>query len=280
VLRTLSLVAGTPSHRDDWLETNRAMWDERAAAHAESDYYDLDAVAAGRDDLRPWEDEELGPVAGRDLVHLQCHLGTDTVAWARRGARVVGLDFSAVALESAQTLSRRANLSVEWVHADVYDAAQALGGRTFDIVYTGFGALGWLPDLAKWADVVMDLVRPGGSVYVVELHPMWVALIEDGKTVCQDAIRTDFHRWDSPDEGSYAAPDVRFRNTATYERLHSIADVLTPLIELGFRIELFHEFDVTPAPTPWLVRRADGLYHFPEGAYRFPLVYSLLARRR
>jgi SAM-dependent methyltransferase len=271
-------VAEIPLHGEDWRATNRAMWDERAAAHAESDYYDLDAVAAGRDDLRPWEDEELGSVAGRDLVHLQCHLGTDTVAWARRGAHVVGLDFSAVALEAARSLSRRANVSVEWIQADVYDAASVLGGRTFDIVYTGVGALSWLPDLTQWAAVVRDLLRPGGVVYVVEVHPMWAALIEDGKTLRGDAIGADFRRWDNPDVGSYAAPDARFRNTASYERLHSIADVLTPLMAVGMHIELFHEFDVTPAPTRWLERRSDGLYHFPEGSHRFPLVYSLLAR--
>lgn len=264
---------------DLWRETNRAMWDERATAHASSQYYDLDAVVAGRDCLRPWEDEELGAVAGLDLIHLQCHIGTDTVAWARRGASVVGLDFSAVALDTARQLARRCALPIEWVQADVYDAVAAVGGREFDVVYTGIGALGWLPDLARWAEVARRLLRPGGVLYVVEVHPLWVALGEDGKTLCEDAIAADFRRWDNPDQGSYAAPDAKFRNTESYERLHTIADLLSAVLEVGMQIELFHEFDVTPAPTAWLERRPDGLYHFREGSHRFPVVYSLLASR-
>ena len=266
-------------HDGRWRHANQALWNEWAAAHAGSVFYDLDAVVAGRDDLRPWEDGELGSVAGLDLVHLQCHLGTDTVAWARRGARVVGVDFSPVALSVAKELAERCQLSVDWVEADVYDSVSAVGGRTFDVVYTGAGALNWLPDLAQWAEVVSALLRPGGVLYVVELHPMWAAMIEDGRTICQDAVGAAFHDFDYSGEGSYAAPDVRFESRGIYERLHTISDVLSAVLDAGFHIELFHEFDVTPSPMPWLERGADGLYHFPEGAYRFPLTYSLLARR-
>ncbi len=240
--------------------------------------YDLDAVAAGQDDLRPWEDAEVGPVAGLDLIHLQCHLGTDTVAWARRGARVVGLDFSAPALTVAADLAHRCSVSVDWLHADVYDAVTAVAGRDFDIVYTGIGALGWLPDLHRWASVVRNLLRPGGMLYLLEIHPMWVALGDDGRTIREDAIGADFQLWDPDVQGSYAAPEATFDNTATYERLHAISDVLTAVLDAGLRIELFHEFDVTNSPTPWLDRHSDRLWHFPEGSYRFPVLYSLRAR--
>src|SRR5207245_4013468 len=111
--------------------------------------------------------------------------GTDTVAWARRGARVVGLDFSSVALAAAGRLSDRCALDVEWIRSDVYDAVIAVGGRQFDVVYTGVGALPWLPDIRRWAEVVASLLRPGGVLYMVELHPMWEAVIQDGRTVCQ-----------------------------------------------------------------------------------------------
>ena len=261
------------------MTTNRALWDEMASIHPSTDLYDVDGVVAGRDDLRPWEDDELGPVAGLDLVHLQCHIGTDTVAWARRGARAVGLDFSSSALGVARSLSERCEVDVDWVQADVHDADAALGGRRFDVVYTGIGALGWLPDLDRWAEVVRSLLAPGGVLYVVELHPMWVALIEDGHTICQDAVDAPYTRWDEHDRRSYADPGRRLAHESSFERLHSISDVLSAVLSQGLVVELFHEFDATPAPTPWLERGDDGLYRFPEGRPRFPLTYSLRARR-
>ena len=119
------------------------MWEERVPAHAASSLYHLDGVVNGRDDLRPWEEAELGSIDGLDLIHLQCHIGTDTVALARRGARTVGLDFSPAALAVAANLAERCRLDIDWVCADVYDAITAAGGRRFDVVYTGVGALGW-----------------------------------------------------------------------------------------------------------------------------------------
>lgn len=263
----------------DWLAKNRGLWDEMASIHASTELYDIEGLIAGRDDLRPWEDAELGPVAGLDLLHLQCHIGSDTVAWARRGANVAGVDFSTNALDVARELSRRCRLDIEWVEADVYEAGVALGGRTFDVVYTGIGALGWLPDLNLWADVVGSLVAPGGVLYVVELHPMWVALIEDGNAICQDAVNTRFTRWDEEDRVSYAAPGRPLAHVSSFERLHSISDVLSAVLRAGLVVELFHEFDMTPAPTPWLERGHDRLYRFPAGRPRFPLTYSLRARR-
>ena len=113
---------------------------------------------------------------------------------------------------------------------------------------------------------------------MTELHPMWVALIQDGRTVCQDAIDASFTRWDDA-QGSYAAPEAVFANTGSWERLHSISDLLSGVLDAGLRIELFHEFDATPSPTPWLEQGEDGLYRFPSGMHRFPLSYSLRARR-
>jgi SAM-dependent methyltransferase len=189
---------------------------------------------------------------GLDVVHLQCHIGTDTIGLARRGARVVGVDFSTEAIAVARQLSMRCGLDVEWVDANVFDAVAALGERTFDVVYTGVGAIGWLPDLTAWAQVVRDLLKPGGMLYLVELHPMWVALIGDGSTICQDALGARFTRWDKPDRVSYAHPEKRLSAVSSFERLHAISEVLTAVLDAGLTIELFHEFDVTPAPTPWL----------------------------
>ncbi|HET9733207.1 MAG TPA: class I SAM-dependent methyltransferase [Acidimicrobiales bacterium] len=268
---------GRDAEEREWVAANRAMWDDLAKAHPDTEFYDVSGVVAGRDDLRPWEDQELGPVAGLDLIHLQCHIGTDTIGWARRGARTVGLDFSGEALETAGRLSEACGLEVDWVHGEVYDAVQAVGDRRFDVVYTGVGALGWLPDLRQWAQVVHGLLRPGGRLYLMELHPMWVALIDDGRTVGQDAIGASFERYDN--DGSYADPAIRVEHGANYQRLHSLSEVISAVLDVGLTISLFHEYDVTPAPTPWLSRGDDRLYRFPPDTYRFPVVYSLLAQR-
>jgi SAM-dependent methyltransferase len=267
---------------DDYLTLNRLSWDDRAAAHAASSGYSVDRFV---DDptfishVVAFDRPRLGDLTGVRGVHLQCHIGTDTIGWARRGARVVGLDFSVEAIAIARELSARCDLDTEWVRSDVYDAVAALSGRTFDVVYTGIGALGWLPDLHRWAEVARSLLRPGGVLYVVELHPMWVAVLEDGRTIHQHAIDAPFRRWDEDGRVSYADPGRPLTHTASYERLHSISDLLSALLAAGLVIELFHEFDVTPAPTPWLERGGDRLYRFPEGTPRFPLTYSVRARR-
>ena len=264
--------------QSDWLATNRTKWDERAPFHASSSFYDLDWVVAGRDDLRPWEDGELGQLDNLDVIHLQCHIGTDTVALARRGARTVGLDFSQPALDVAESLAQRCGLLIDWICTDVYEAATAVGDRRFDVVYTGMGSLDWLPDLYRWAEVVSKLLRSGGMLYITELHPMWAALNEDGRTICQHAVNAEFTRWEG-EAGSYAVPDSTFQHTASWERLHTISDLLSAVLGAGMQIDLFHEFDATPSPTPWLIRADDGLYRFPHGMYRFPLAYSLRAHR-
>ena len=266
-----------PPDEPDWLVANRLVWDDLARLHAGTAMYDLAGIVAGTNDqLRPWEEAELGPVDGLDLLHLQCHIGTDTVAWARRGARTVGVDFSPDSLAVADQLGRDCGLPMEWVLAEVYATDEVLAGRMFDVVYTGFGALGWLPDLDPWAEVVRNLLRPGGVLYVAELHPMWMTVIEDGRTVCQDAIDADLVSYD--EDGSYADRDAHLDHTVTYERLHSTADLLTAVLDAGLVVELYHEQDVSPAPTEWLERRDDGLFHFPDGMIRFPLCYSLRAR--
>jgi SAM-dependent methyltransferase len=266
---------------DDDLEgrlANRAWWDEAAPLHAASRLYDLEGFRAGRDDLRPFELVELGPVDGRDLLHLQCHLGTDTISWARHGARVVGLDFSSTSLDVARALATDCGIEAEFVCADVYDAVDALDGRVFDVVYTGIGALGWLPDLARWAQVVRALLRPGGVLYLVEIHPIVLGVIKDGRTLTRDILDAEYRAWDEPG-GTYAAPDAQLGHTTTYERDHALSDVLSAVIDAGLTVDLFDEQSFTNVPWPWAVLGADGYYRAPEDGPRFPLTYSLRASR-
>lgn len=257
---------------------NRAHWDEAAPLHARSALYDLDGFRAGRDDIRPFELDEIGTVEGRELLHLQCHLGTDTLSWARHGARVAGLDFSERSLAVARDLAAALRIDAEFRCADVYDAVDAFDGRTFDIVYTGIGALGWLPDLGEWARVVHDLLRPGGILYLVEIHPIVFAAIEDGRTITRDTLDAEFRAWDGPG-GTYAAPDAVLDGAVTFERDHALSDVLTAILDASLVLELFREQSYTNAPWPWAERGADGYYRLPADSPRFPLTYSLRARR-
>ena len=257
---------------------NLARWDEAAPLHARSALYDLEGFRAGRDDIRPFEHDELGAVEGRELLHLQCHLGTDTLSWARHGARVSGLDFSPNAIEVAKTLASDCGIDATFWCADVYDAVNAVGGRKFDIVYTGIGALGWLPDLDSWAQVVAGLLRPGGVLYLVEIHPLVIGMVHDGRTLTQDIFEADFTAWHEK-RGTYAVPDAVLQHTTSYERAHALSDVITAVLDASLTLELFHEQSYTNAPWPWTKRGDDGYYRLPDGWKRFPLTYSLRARR-
>ena len=171
-------------------DPNLAWWQEAAAIHAASEFYDLEAIRHGRDRMRPYEIKELGSVAGCDLLHLQCHIGTDTVSWARRGARVVGLDYSSNSLDVARELAEACGLPIEFVCSDVYEAPSALAHRRFDVVYTGIGALNWLPDLRPWAQVVSELLRTDGHLYLSEIHPLVFGMADDGRSLVRDIIGT------------------------------------------------------------------------------------------
>jgi 2-polyprenyl-3-methyl-5-hydroxy-6-metoxy-1,4-benzoquinol methylase len=266
----------TSGHREG-LAANGARWDECAPLHAASAMYDLEGFRAGADHIRPFEHDELGGVAGLELLHLQCHLGTDTLSWARHGARVSGLDFSRNAIDIARALAADCGIDAEFWCADVYDAVEAVGGRTFDIVYTGIGALGWLPDLEPWARVVADLLRPDGVLYLVEIHPIVPGVVDDGRTLIQDIFESEFVAWTEPG-GTYAAPDATMQHVTSYERVHAISDVLSAVLDAGLTLELFHEQSYTNACWPWTERGDDGYYRLPAGWPRFPLTYSLRAR--
>ena len=165
----------------EWRELNRAMWDEKTPLHLKSPIYDLDGFKAGRLSLKPHEIADLGDVTGKDLVHLQCHIGLDTLSLARLSAQVTGLDFCEVAVQAGTTLAREIGIEARFVSSDVYDAPAALSSKTYDIVYTGVGALCWLPDLDRWENVVRDLIQPRGQLYLFELDPM-ERILEAGPT--------------------------------------------------------------------------------------------------
>lgn len=273
----------TPDDAGRWRELNRAWWDERTPLHVASPLYDVAGFRAGRETLRPFELELLGDVSGLRLVHLQCHFGLDTLGWARHGASVVGLDFSAPAVEVASALADELGLDGSFVCADVYDAVAALGGERFDVVCTGFGALNWLPDLEAWSEVVAALLRPGGRLLLAEFHPFSWVFGADREGERFEVIDDYFGEAPLHDDasGSYADLDADTSNNRTVEHQHPLGSILGSLLRRGLVLEAYDEYDHTLFPQfPWLEHHeTTGSWHVPAGEPRVPLMFALVARR-
>jgi SAM-dependent methyltransferase len=262
-----------------WRELNREMWNERVPHHLRARNYDLPGFKAGALSLRAHEIADLGDVRGKALVHLQCHFGKDTLSWARLGANVTGLDFSEPAVQAAIALAREIGVDARFVTADVYEAPDALGGRTFDIVYTGVGALCWLPDMTRWAKVVFDLLRPGGELYLYEFHPLkWIF----GETDTPDILDAYFTSVEGLRLGGVIYADARPppTQTPTIQWNHPLGEVVTALVAAGLRIRSLRELDGDVLRQwPMMVRGEDGMYRMPPGMPSLPLMYVLRASR-
>ncbi len=225
----------------------------------------------------------LGDVTGLDLVHLQCHFGKDTLGWARAGARVTGLDFSDVAVAAARDLARRAGLAdrAEFVCAPVADAVAVLGGARFDLVYVSLGALCWLPSVAEWADQVAGLLRPGGRLFLHEVHPVSMALADEDLTVAYPYFEEPTPYRDTL-AGSYADPTATeaLPGDPTYGWNHGIGELVGALLAAGLRLDRLDEHDWTSFRRfPWLEESAEEEFVVPEGRLRVPLSFTLLATR-
>ena len=262
---------------DDAIAVNRRLWDSWTRVHRESAFYDVPGFLAGRDPLNRIETEELGDVAGKRFLHLQCHFGVDTLGWARRGARVTGVDFSPEAIATARSLADRSGLAATFVESDVY-ALRDRGLGEFDIVHTSYGVLSWLPDLCRWAEIVESHLTPGGLFHLVENHPFLMMLDDDGV-----AIRWPYLATGTPirleSNASYVAP-IDDGPLPEYNWPHGIGEVVTALIRAGLRIVWLHEYPRSPYRFPgFLEERSEGDYGWPGGREDIPLTFSIGARR-
>ena len=273
------------------LEANRRNWDERVAGHLVA--YDTDGFVADaarissvvRDDLALMTPHlPGGSVAGLTLAHLQCHIGTDTLSFARLGARVTGIDFSGEAIAAARGLAERAGLEARFVQATVDEASVAVTER-FDIVYTSIGALTWLPDLGAWARSIRALLKPGGLFYVRDTHPMF-ATIDDERDDRELVVRYPYFRGAQPlrfeNEFSYAG-DAKLMNTTNYEWPHALSEIVGALLGEGLAIEALGEHEALPwKALSWMVEapvgELEGNWVLPEGRGRVPLAFSIAAR--
>lgn len=262
----------------EWLRLNQAYWDERVPVHAASTFYDVPGFLAGKDTLRPFEPAEVGDVHGRALLHLMCHIGLDTLCWARRGARVTGLDFSQPALDTAADLAKRAGIgAARFVAADIDRASEVLAGESFEIVYTGAGVTQWIPDIDSWARNVAELVAPGGFFYIADYHP-FIDIVDDEVRGLRRAY-LDRGPFVEQEPGSYTGPADTRANTIV-KWTHHIGSVVNALATAGLRIEFLHEFAFTDAPMfHGLERGDDGLWRFPADRTQIPLMFSLRAAK-
>jgi len=280
-------VSEPPDGRPDpepYIAANRAVWDEWTAIHETSAFYDLDAFRQGGVRLRPYEIEEIGPVEGQTLLHLQCHFGIDTLSWARLGARVTGADFSPVAIELASRLARELGFpDARFVRSTIDDLPGTLEDR-FDVVYASRGVLGWLPDIRSWARVVAHFVKPGGRFYITEIHPLANVFEDEG--VEPGELRMRYPYWEHPEpltfavQGSYADPTAAMTATVEHGWDHGLGEIVTALIEAGLEIRSLREYPFVAWKLDFLTEADDGTWRLPSTvAGELPLFFSILATK-
>lgn len=260
----------------DQFEANKILWNTRVPHHLSSRMYDVDGFVAGNHSLTAIELELLGDVHGKRILHLQCHFGQDTLSLARLGAMVTGLDISDVALMEAQKLAERCGLAATWVESNVIDHRSELDGQ-FDIVYTSYGTIGWLPDPAPWAANIRRYLKPGGKLVFVEFHPA-VWMFDNDFTHVQYSY---FNRETIVEEeqGTYADREAPVKLTS-YGWNHDLGEVLTALLDEGLRVDRFIELDGSPHDSfANTVQGTDGMYRIKGMEGKLPMVYGLSASR-
>jgi SAM-dependent methyltransferase len=260
---------------------NRAHWDALAAVHGQDAYYDTEALVAGADSLRAAEAagvrEAVGAVAGLDVLHLQCHIGFDSISLARRGARVVGVDFSPGSLEKARALARRCEVDIEFVEGDATALPVELHNR-FDLVYATIGVIPWIDDLTAWMRSATAALRGGGRLLLVEIHPLYDMLAST------EPFKLDFpYAFDGPrtfdEPTSYAGPKVSSTETVSYA--HSLGEVVNAALAAGLKIQRLDEHleaDFDPRGD-LLTADEDGRYELRVDGERLPVLFSLVAAK-
>lgn len=271
---------------DAYLEANLRRWDELAELHPTTDFYDLAGLRAGGNHLHYLEREEIGAeVSGRSMLHLQCHIGTDSVSWARLGARVTGVDFSPNAVAAATRLAADCEVECRFMCSEITRLPELLAER-FDIVFTSWGVLGWQPDLPAWARAAAGFVRPGGFLYLAEFHPFaW--MFDD--ELAEPRLRYPYFPGGEPiagdPDGSYADRGARLRNRQEYGWPFTLSDVVSELVADGLQIDFLHEFPRCPTRIMEFLVEDDSpgdrkpWWRMPGDLPAMPLSFSMKATR-
>ncbi|MFA5309007.1 MAG: class I SAM-dependent methyltransferase [Dehalococcoidales bacterium] len=260
---------------DERLKSNRTMWNALVGPHVKSEFYDVAGFKAGKDWLRPLEIEEMGDVAGKSLLHLQCHFGQDTISWGRRGAKATGADFSGEAIKEANKLSRETGVKANFICSDIFALPEKLDEK-FDIVYTSYGVIGWLPDINRWGEIVAHFLKPGGFFYIAEIHPLLFAMGEKAEGGLR--IMTSYFSKGEPEryEGGADYASEFTHDLTSYEWQFTVGEVVTALCRAGLSIQYLHEFPVC------CYRGRPDMYQDNNGWWRLagdkvPLTFSIKA---
>ncbi|MBS1615394.1 MAG: class I SAM-dependent methyltransferase [Bacteroidetes bacterium] len=258
------------------LDVNRALWNARVPFHVQSEFYDLQGFLAGASTLTEIELPLLGNISGKHVLHLQCHFGLDTLSLARLGARVTGLDFSETALSEARRIATHAGLDARFVLADVYDAAASIP-EPADCVFTSYGVLGWLPDLTRWAREVAHCLHPGGELVLAEFHPVIWMYDDQFSKLSYSYFKKEPIIEQSV--GTYADTTADL-SLPSMDWNFSLGELLTALLEAGFRITHFQEYDFSPFPCfPGSVVAGQHRWQISGKEALLPMCFSLKAQK-
>lgn len=259
---------------ENYLKINRESWNKRTADHLESEFYDVQGFLNGKSSLNSIELELLGDIKGKTILHLQCHFGQDTISLSRMGAETMGVDLSDKAIEAAQKLAEKDGSGAKFICSDVYDLPNHLEAK-FDIVFTSYGTIGWLPDLDKWANVISHFLKPNGKFIMVEFHPFVWMFDNDFKEIeyryfKSDAIYTT--------ESSYTENSSQKNEFISWN--HSLSEVINNLISNGLRIDLLNEYDYSPYNCFNHTNESEpGKFRINHLKDKIPMVYSIAATK-
>lgn len=262
---------------ENYLEINRQTWNNKTELHINSAFYDMPGFLGGQSSLNGIELELLGEIKGKSILHLQCHFGQDTISLARLGAICTGIDLSDHAIKAAQELAHQTNTDASFIQSDVYDLPNHLEGQ-FDIVFTSYGTIGWLPDLDRWAGIVAHFLKPGGHFVFVEFHPV-VWMFDD------DFARIHYRYFNSgpiveTEKGTYADRDAALNQQFVCWN-HSLSEVVNSLIRNGLKIDLLEEYDYSPYDcfrhTVEIAPRKFRIKHLED---KIPMVYAIQATKK
>ncbi|MTG98240.1 MULTISPECIES: class I SAM-dependent methyltransferase [Myroides] len=258
----------------DYIQVNKKTWNEKVDLHIESEFYNMKDFLKGKSSLNDIELDLLGDVKGKKILHLQCHFGQDTLSLARMGAEVTGVDLSEVAIEKANALTQQLGLNARFICSDIY-ALPTMLSEQFDIVYTSYGVLGWLPDMFQWAKVVSRYLKVDGKFVLVEFHPfVWMYDYNFSEIAYSYFNVEDIVEVES---GTYADKDAH-KTFKTVNWNHSLSDVMQGLISNGLTISVFQEFNYSPYPCfNQIIEIAPGKYQIKPLGDKVPLVYAIEA---
>lgn len=269
-----------------YFDANKDSWNKRTAVHKDSDFYDLASFKKGKSSLNKIELEELGDVKGKTLLHLQCHFGMDTMSWAREGAIATGVDLSDEAIKLAKEINEELNLKANFINANIYDLTDAFktppqegfGEAGFDIVFTSYGTIGWLPNLDKWAEIVAHFLKPGGIFYIADFHPMLWTMDENFEKIKYNYFNTGVITEEI--SGSYTDRDAQIKSIE-HGWNHPFSEIFNALIKHGLQIEQFNEFPFSPYNCfNNLEQGTDAMWRIKGMEEKMPMMYSIKARRK